>query len=183
MNVISRLPVDTGDNTGRPRVFLRKITWLRSLAVAGAVSVLMSPGDVGAADQNRNAKPLEVLWFHELQTGTVLPPCKGTPAVGQDGTVYVSTNNFLYAIATDGTEKWKFKTGDPFSSDVALDDQANVYITANSSVCALAPGGLLKWKIPGPEKWLAAAVAVGDDSSIYFMNAYHLCAANSDGKL
>ena len=37
---------------------------------------------------------------------------QGTPAVGDDGTIYVgSQDNKLYAINSDGTLKWSYYTG------------------------------------------------------------------------
>ena len=50
-----------------------------------------------------------------------------SPAVGSDGTVYVgSRDKHLYAINTNGTQKWKFLTGGAVDSSLALGPDGSV---------------------------------------------------------
>jgi outer membrane protein assembly factor BamB len=102
------------------------------------------------------------------------PIVKAAPALGQDGTVYVSSmDDHLYAVApptgggSDGTTKWSFKYGDhPGSGPLVTDPNAafpgangtgsgdtpsvgpdgTVYVGANNSnFYAIAPDGQLRW--------------------------------------
>jgi len=70
-----------------------------------------------------------------------------SPAIGMDGTVYISDdNNHFYAINPNGTMKWEFDKGDhgPISSPAI--DQNNTIYFVSSSLYAMNPNGTLKWK-------------------------------------
>jgi len=47
---------------------------------------------------------------------------ESSPAIGPDGTIYIGNHaNILYAVNSDGTEKWRFKVGKPeYGSEFAV---------------------------------------------------------------
>lgn len=129
-----------------------------------------------------------MLWT--AQTG---PTLKASPALGPDGTVYVSSmNGKLYAVAPPGTIRWTFRfgefpgTGEPVishsppagadgigsgaSPTVAHD--GSIYIGANNSnFYAIAPDGHLLWLFQAEREiagiWSTAALSA-DGSALYF---------------
>lgn len=75
-----------------------------------------------------------------------------TPAITADGTIYVgSGDGNLYAInSVDGTQRWKFSTGNgyyPFESAApAVGANGTIYIVCNNDLCAIDPNGSQKWR-------------------------------------
>ena len=102
-----------------------------------------------------------------------------TPAVGSDGTIYAaSTNDNIYAINPDGTEKWSAVYGDWIASAIAIGTDETVYLSAKLNGDG---DGVLKAynSADGTEKWsveLAGAnteqggPAVAADGTIYLGN-------------
>jgi outer membrane protein assembly factor BamB len=134
--------------------------------------------------------------------------------LGPDGVFYVNeyvdqSNKYFVALAPDGTELWRFNTGDRFPSSPALDPQGRIYFflpsygyaADDAILLALQPDGSLLW-----EKRVADAVSchngykgldftcplsIGDNGSIYvFVGDYNeddlfssLRAYSADGDL
>jgi len=92
-----------------------------------------------------------------------------TPTIGEDGTVYINTlgyysgysnsNNFgfLWAINPDGSEKWRYETGNFESGSgtmipwlrgsAAIGHDGTIYVGSEDGVLhAVNPDGTLKWK-------------------------------------
>ena len=80
-----------------------------------------------------------------------------SPAIGLDGTIYVAaSDNRLYAINPDGSEKWNFTAcGRILSSPVIASDGTIYIVSYEANLYAINPNGT--------EKWL---FALGDFSSI-----------------
>jgi outer membrane protein assembly factor BamB len=130
----------------------------------------------------------EVRWT--AQTG---PTLKSSPALGPDGTVYVSSmNGKLYAVAPGGAIRWTFRfaefpgvgapvighsppagadgIGSGASPTIAPD--GTIYVGANNSnFYALAPDGHLLWVFEAEREiagiWSTAALSA-DASTLYF---------------
>ncbi len=51
-----------------------------------------------------------------------------SPAIASDGTIYVGSSGYLYAIQSDGTLKWKFQTNDGISSSPAIASDGTIYV-------------------------------------------------------
>jgi hypothetical protein len=85
----------------------------------------------------------------------------GKPVIGSDGTLYVTTCNDLFAISSNGNEKWKFPGSSDFMeySEEPLpaaigDDGCIFFVTGsqhsfdfypNGSLYAVWPNGTLRW--------------------------------------
>lgn len=101
---------------------------------------------------------------------------KSYPAIANDGTLYVSSQEgWLYALSADGEVKWKFKTQGAVFSAPVIGNNGAVYIGDSSPdsspgyVYAVSPDGNLKWKFKDAEltAWNEAP-AVGSDETLYF---------------
>ena len=120
-----------------------------------------------------------------------------TPVVADDGTIYINTlgyyggysksNNFgfLWAINPDGSEKWRYETGNFESGSgsmapwlrgsAAIGHEGTIYVVSDDGVLhAVNPDGTLKWKFLAYENkgWLRGLdgkpPVVGLDGTIYF---------------
>jgi outer membrane protein assembly factor BamB len=121
-----------------------------------------------------------------------------TPVVADDGTIYINTLGyysggsgnsqnfgFLWAINPDGSEKWRYETGNFESGSgsmtpwlrgsAAIGHEGTVYVVSNDGVLhAVNPDGTLKWKFLAYENkgWLRGLdgkpPVVGLDGTIYF---------------
>lgn len=102
------------------------------------------------------------------------PTITNAPAVGADGTVYVSsTDNFFYALNPDGSLKWRTATeGYSDSSTSAVAPDGTIYFgTLTGNIYALNPDGSIRWTIaPGTSPYLAAP-AIAADGTLYIKQA------------
>ncbi|MEA3310878.1 MAG: PQQ-binding-like beta-propeller repeat protein [candidate division WOR-3 bacterium] len=108
------------------------------------------------------------------------------PAIGEDGTVYISgslyneitlkRDDYLYAINPDGSFKWRF----PVPRHVApptVGSDGNIYFGAYYTVYAVDPNGNLKWKVTaakkstpgskGTDAWILASLAIDNKGIAY----------------
>ena len=68
-----------------------------------------------------------VKWLHP--TGDWVS--NSSPAIGADETIYFgSRNNYFYALSSDGTRKWDFRTGGGISSSPAIAPDGTIYFTS-----------------------------------------------------
>jgi outer membrane protein assembly factor BamB len=112
----------------------------------------------------------------------------GSPAIGADGTIYVgSVDDYLYAINSDGSLKWKFEIGPASYSSPAIDSDGTIYVSSevpnfHPSLCAINSDGSLKWKFRTVSE--ANPPAIGSDGTIYLPSMDdHLHAINPVGSL
>jgi outer membrane protein assembly factor BamB len=136
----------------------------------------------GALGEQTSDNQIEVVWRHVLSTGALPLGCRGTPAIGNDGTIYVPAGNFLYALNPDGSEKWKLgkESGLASLEDVAIDDNGTIYAGSNV-LCAFTSDGSLKWKIPDREGFRVSSIAIDEGGLMYFIRHHSLCAADAEG--
>ena len=116
-----------------------------------------------------------------LQTGNKV---QSSPAIGSDGTVYVgSADGYLYAVNSDGTEKWKNLIGyDNLVSSPAIDLDGTIYIGTDwGHFYAINSDGTEKWEFQ-TELGIESSPAIDLDGTIYiFSTDKHLYAINPDG--
>jgi outer membrane protein assembly factor BamB len=89
-------------------------------------------------------------------------------AIGPDGTIYVgSYSGKIYALGSDGTLKWSFKTGDQVHSSPAIARDGTIYVGSHDCmIYALGHDGKLKWKYPTGSA-VYSSPAIGADGTIY----------------
>ena len=110
--------------------------------------------------------PGQELW--SFPTGDVV---FSSPAVGDDGTIYVgSENNNLYAINPSGTQKWVFiGATDWIDSSPAIGSDGTIYVGSwDNNLYAINPAnGSQIWKFE-TDSLIIASPAIGADGTIYF---------------
>lgn len=123
-----------------------------------------------------------------------------TPVIGPDGTIYIgSADNYLYAINSDGSLKWRyFADGPVSSSEPAVASDGTIFFQVQTSndfyviFYAVNPDGSLKWKYQAGQSYemILSSPAIGGDGTIYFGSSFidnnytgYLYAFNSDGSL
>jgi outer membrane protein assembly factor BamB len=68
-----------------------------------------------------------------------------SPAIAQDGTIYVGTRDGLCAVRPDGTKKWVYKSG-PIVSSPAIARDGTIYVgSRDGCLHAVGPNGVGKW--------------------------------------
>jgi outer membrane protein assembly factor BamB len=116
-----------------------------------------------------------------------------SPALGADGTIYFGTEEHnlttgqssgsFYAVAADGTLRWKYALDGAVYSDPAVGSDGTVYFACyeENHLYALNPNGTLKWKFTTSEGIFSDPV-IGTDGTIYFgCDDHHLYALAKDG--
>jgi outer membrane protein assembly factor BamB len=100
-----------------------------------------------------------------------------SPAIRTDGTIYFgSDDDNLYAVNPDGTQKWKFATGDSIEfSSPAIGADGTIYVgSLDNNLYALTDGGqgtvTKKWAFPIGGR-MDASPAIGADGTIYVGSA------------
>lgn len=128
-----------------------------------------------------------IKWVYELESDA--ERAEKSPAVDTDGTIYIFSNgNNLYAVNSDGSNKWIFKT-DSFSYSTAplIGDNGAIYIATlgdKYTLYAVDRDGNGKWKfIVNWKQYYEPGIALGTDGTIYFATSYDLYAINPNGSL
>ncbi len=131
-------------------------------------------GKITAIDPNGNTK-----WLMQLpgriSTGFT---------IGQNNTLYFSSDDALYAVDDNGRLKWTFKTDNPIAFPSIVDKQENIYIVTakDNMLYAVRPEGNLNWKVH-IDGDVAMQPSITAEGSIYVaVQDKSLYALNPDGK-
>ena len=94
-----------------------------------------------------------------------------SPAIGQDGTIYVgSGDGSLYAIQPSPPnyqKKWSFPTGGNIDSSPAIGPDGTIYVGSwDGGLYAVTPDGQMKWRFPTKDR-IVASPAIATDGTIY----------------
>jgi outer membrane protein assembly factor BamB len=95
------------------------------------------------------------------------------PAVGYDGTIYVTVGTHLLAVHPSGRQQWSAHTGGAAGSTPAIAPDGTIYVAtdeADASLLAIDPAGRELWKLGGLGRILSSP-AVGPDGTIYVASA------------
>ena len=86
-------------------------------------------------------------------------------AIAEDGTIYASVSDELFALNADGTTRW---TREIPSGNLSVDGAGTVYLNSTGKVLAFSPDGDLKWTISlqGTDSPVYAPV-LGNDGTLY----------------
>jgi outer membrane protein assembly factor BamB len=120
------------------------------------------------------------------ETGYEGMPWPMTPAVGGDGTVYFGVSSLgLFALNSDGTNKWTYQITSTVESPPALAEDGTIYFGAQlSDLYALNPDGSEKWVFSAAEGEIVASPAIGEDGTVYVGSTDgYFYAVNTDGTL
>jgi outer membrane protein assembly factor BamB len=93
-----------------------------------------------------------------------------SPAIGPDGTIYVgSQDNYLYAVNSDGTLKWRRQTGDVVRSSPAIAPDGTIYVGSddNHLYAINSLDGTVKWSYLTSGD-IRSSPAIAPDGSIVF---------------
>jgi outer membrane protein assembly factor BamB len=130
-------------------------------------------------------------WFYAVsQNGThrwtyqlpVDDDWAGTPAIAADGTVYFGTEEGLYALYSNGTLRWFYRSSYVRTSP-AIGSDGTIYFGTDNYLYALNPDGTLKWRYQ-TGSYVMSSPAIGSDGTIYFgSHDNYLYALNPDGTL
>ena len=113
-----------------------------------------------------------------IQTGEI--------SIGDDGTIYVSTQKALHAFNPEGRQKWIFPTerGYEYNRPIAIGFDGTIYFVANRKLYAIHSNGTQKWVYPETFTDLTdddgIGIAIGRDGTIY-VSAIYLYAIHSNG--
>jgi len=106
---------------------------------------------------------LELKWIFKTTTmiGT-------SPIVDNNGTIYFTDWNFLYALNPNGTEKWRLRIAD-IGSTPAIDADGAIYFGTyyDNYFYAVYPNGTTKWVFE-PNYGVQTPPTIGKDGTIYF---------------
>ena len=93
---------------------------------------------------------------------------KSSPSLGTDGTVYVGSNdNYLYAITSSGTLKWRYLTGDYVWANPTIGADGTVYVGSwDYYFYAITSSGNLKWRYR-TGNIIVTSAAIGSDGTLY----------------
>jgi outer membrane protein assembly factor BamB len=116
-------------------------SWRTGLAIMVAIAIVAATFLVRLRSRDKEpSAPLQ--WTFKLgSVGTA------TPALGTDGTVYVSNATGLTALDRDGTVKWQFKAGQVMGSP-AVGEDGTIYIIGSRGLYAVTPSGGAMWEGP-----------------------------------
>jgi len=105
-----------------------------------------------------------------------------TPALGEDGTIYFTSRQSLYALAPDGKMKWRYFPGAELGSSPMVGPDGSIYIVdAGCVMHAVNPDGSKRWVTqisaaplfnggPAPSCWRPATPALGAPDLLFIGN-------------
>jgi outer membrane protein assembly factor BamB len=104
--------------------------------------------------------------------------------VGDDGTAYFGAGQELWAVAPDGTVRFRFRANDKIFSSPSLDDDGTLYVgSQDDHLYAITPEGQLRWSFTARND-IDSGPVVGDDGTIYFGSDDHrVYALDRNGEL
>ncbi len=88
-----------------------------------------------------NAAPVK-LWTRALRAESF-----GNPALGSDGTTYVTAGHVLAAIAPDGRLRWQFTIPQAIETGAALTEDGTVVFGGDDKIeYGIGPNGTIRWR-------------------------------------
>jgi len=92
-----------------------------------------------------------------------------TPAIGPDGTIYVTSRDaYAYALRPDGTKLWDFDTFSSILSSPALAADGTIYFGSHDNqFYAVNADGSLQWSFAA-EDFVPASPVISEDGHVYF---------------
>jgi len=98
------------------------------------------------------------------------------PAIGKDGTIYLSNYDKFHAIYPNGSKKWTFELDGSRhidASDCAISSEGTIYVGANigngngGEILALNSDGTERWRKKISDEECESSVCIGEDGTVY----------------
>ncbi len=112
-----------------------------------------------------------IKWRYHI--GRELGYLRSFPAVGLDGTIYVTGNDSLYALNPEGSLIWRFATtGGFWEASPVVGGDGTIYFSASDGfIYAVRPNGTLKWKYDLGSSWvLERSPAICGNGDVYIVS-------------
>jgi outer membrane protein assembly factor BamB len=111
------------------------------------------------------------------------PRDMASPALGRDGTIYVSGTNGMLALDPDGRLRWSYEC-DPADPSVTGDGSV-CFVSEDKYVNLLYADGTVAWRFPCDAYSSYGCPAIDTDGTVYVPGFYdsNLYAINADGTL
>lgn len=122
-----------------------------------------------------------ILWKHRISFVAILT----VPAIARDETIYFGSNDaHLYALDSNGSLKWKFKTkSNVQSSPIIREDESIIFGSRDRNLYTLNKNGELLWKFNSDGE-IEATPVLDKEGNIYFGTKSNLFyALDKHGKL
>jgi outer membrane protein assembly factor BamB len=105
-----------------------------------------------------------------------------SPAIGDDGTIYVGTMAGVYGVGPNGTVRWFFPTKGHVEATPAIANDGAIYVgtTTGRTFYKLSSNGKQIWKIAGTDAFPTSA-ALGADGIVYVSMGATVLALHPDG--
>lgn len=140
----------------------------------------IAQGDVQCTGRGKTPGPTSgtVEWVFTTEN---MGKTYGSPVIGENGTIYVSTSHQLYAVNQDGTLKWEFTRGTMTLSNVMVGSGDIVYFSCGNVnfnpesagyLYALSADGELLWEFQTQGMIYNYSSVIGLDGTIYFTDLY-----------
>jgi outer membrane protein assembly factor BamB len=108
-----------------------------------------------------------------------------SPAISKDGVIYIgSGDDYFYAINSNGTLKWKYKTEGNVHSSPAISKESIIYVgSEDGKLYAFYPNGANKWNLTIGDGWVNSAPVIDEAGIIYVTSVTmgNICAVYPNG--
>ncbi len=90
-----------------------------------------------------------------------------SPALSEDGTIYFGGHHYIFAIDSNGTEKWRYKTGSNIHSNPAIAEDGTIYVGSwDTYLYAMNPNGTIKWRFKTSDI-IKGSPSIAGDGTVY----------------
>jgi len=163
---VGRSPYSTEDNLGIEKWRFPAKDWCDGSPIIDRNGTIYF-GSVESDDHLYAIYPNGTLkWKFEAESG--IGDFGSSPAIADDGAVYIGTTfgSYIHAVNPNGTGKWKRKVPE-IDTSITIDSDGIIYYGHHEGVDARYPNGTLKWRFQ-PNDFVQSTPAIDDNGIIYF---------------
>ena len=101
---------------------------------------------------------------------------EGGIVIGDDGALYFGDSDYLFALNSDGSMKWKYHTIESITSSPAIAEDGIIYVGSWDDClhAVYSNNGTRKWKFSANSANIASSPAIAEDGTIYFGTLWSL---------